>query len=162
MAGYTRQSLADIQTGIEIEAAPLNAEFNQLQSAFHNVTGHGHTGSGSGDGPPIVLTTSVSGVLPVANGGTGLSAISDLLAIEALAGTSGGLFKTAANTWALRTITGTANQITVTNGDGVAGAPTLSLPSTIAFASGQVLNWNSSDVTLIPLVINSKMVLCVL
>lgn len=30
-----------------------------------------------------------------------------------------------------RTITGTANQITVTNGDGTAGNPTLSLPSTI-------------------------------
>lgn len=40
--------------------------------------------------------------------------------------------KTAANTSAARTITGTANEITVTNGDGVSGNPTLSLPSSIA------------------------------
>lgn len=37
--------------------------------------------------------------------------------------------KTAANTSANRTITGTANQITVTNGDGVSGNPTLSFPT---------------------------------
>lgn len=39
--------------------------------------------------------------------------------------------KTAANTSAARTLTGTANEITVTNGDGVSGNPTLSLPSSI-------------------------------
>lgn len=39
--------------------------------------------------------------------------------------------KTAANTSAARTITGTASEITVTNGDGVSGNPTLSLPSSI-------------------------------
>ena len=69
MAGYTRQSAASIVALAEITASPLNAEFNQLQSAFHATTGHGHTGA-AGDGPLIVLTTSVSGVLPIANGGT--------------------------------------------------------------------------------------------
>jgi hypothetical protein len=39
--------------------------------------------------------------------------------------------RTAANTVAARTITGTAGQITVTNGDGVAGNPTLSLPADV-------------------------------
>lgn len=34
-----------------------------------------------------------------------------------------------------RTITGTANQITVTNGDGISGNPTLSLPQSIATSS---------------------------
>jgi hypothetical protein len=68
MAGYTRQSVADIVTGADITAAPLNAEFNALQGAFHLATGHTHSGT-SGNGPKIPLSTSVSGFLPVANGG---------------------------------------------------------------------------------------------
>jgi hypothetical protein len=45
--------------------------------------------------------------------------------------TNGLLTQTAADTFAGRTITGTTNQITVTNGDGVSGNPTLSLPQNI-------------------------------
>lgn len=56
----------------------------------------------------------------------------DLQAIAALS-TTGILARTAANTWALRTNTGTAAEITVTNGDGVAGNPTYSLPSALTF-----------------------------
>lgn len=54
----------------------------------------------------------------------------DLTAIAALAGT-GIAVRTAADTWAQRTITGTANEISVADGDGVAGNPTLSLPAVI-------------------------------
>lgn len=39
--------------------------------------------------------------------------------------TTGGVFQTGDNTFAKRTITGTANQITVTDGDGVSGNPTI-------------------------------------
>lgn len=46
-------------------------------------------------------------------------------------GSNGIVVKTAANTSAARTITGTANEISVSNGDGVSGNPTLSLPSAI-------------------------------
>jgi len=42
-------------------------------------------------------------------------------------GASGIVARTAANTSSARTITGTANEITVTNGDGVSGNPTLSI-----------------------------------
>src|SRR3990167_6781988 len=42
--------------------------------------------------------------------------------------TNGLLTQTAADTFTGRTITGKTNQITVTNGDGVAGNPTLSIP----------------------------------
>lgn len=45
--------------------------------------------------------------------------------------TNGVICQTAADTFAGRTITGTSNEINVTNGDGVAANPTLSLPSTI-------------------------------
>ncbi len=45
--------------------------------------------------------------------------------------TNGLLTQTAADTFTGRTLTGTANQLTVTNGDGVAGNPTLSLPADV-------------------------------
>lgn len=70
MAGYTRQSIADIVDGEDILAGPLNNEFNQLQSAFHATTGHAHDGS-SGSAPKINLVTSITGILPVTNGGIG-------------------------------------------------------------------------------------------
>lgn len=55
----------------------------------------------------------------------------DLTALAALS-TTGVVARTAANTYVPRTITGTASEITVTNGDGVAGAPTISLPTGIS------------------------------
>lgn len=45
--------------------------------------------------------------------------------------TNGLLTQTAADTFTGRTITGTANQISVSNGDGVSGNPTLSLPADV-------------------------------
>lgn len=70
MAGYTRQSVADIINGANITAPPLNSEFNQLQAAFAASTGHSHDGT-TGNAPLINLATSVSGYLPAANGGPG-------------------------------------------------------------------------------------------
>lgn len=61
----------------------------------------------------------------------------DLQAIAAIS-TTGVLARTAANTWAVRTVTGTANEITVANGDGVAGDPTLSLPVALTFTGKTV------------------------
>lgn len=69
MTGYTRQASGNIATGLPANAADVNAEFNQLESAFDTSTGHNHTGAANG--APIVLTTSVTGTLPIANGGTG-------------------------------------------------------------------------------------------
>lgn len=54
----------------------------------------------------------------------------DLAAIGALAGTGGLYAKTAANAAALRTIT-QGNGVTVTNGDGVAGNPTIAIGQAI-------------------------------
>jgi len=236
--GYTRQSAAEIQTGEVVEAAPLNAEFNQLQNAFDGTTGHTHDGT-VGEGPKINLTNSVVGVLPVANGGSGginkvnattaptanddandgysegslwiditgdviylcvdatptaaiwqryqlydagLTSIaglttaadrmiyttaSDTYAVTTLTSfartilddadaatvrttisaqtldstltalaaynTNGLLTQTAADTFAGRTLTGTANEVTVTNGNGVSGNPTISLPAALTF-----------------------------
>jgi len=70
MAGYTRQSVADIINGANITAPPINAEFNQILAAFNASSGHSHDGS-TGNAPKIPLGTSVSGYLLPANGGVG-------------------------------------------------------------------------------------------
>lgn len=66
---------------------------------------------------------------PINNNGTLTFALAnDLAAIEALSGT-GIAVRTTADTWTTRTITGTEGQVTVTNGNGASGNPTISLPN---------------------------------
>lgn len=78
--GYTRQSDAEIDDGEVIEAIDLDNEFDAIQAAFNGTTGHSHDGT-SGEGPKISLTTSISGILPVANGGNG--GINNISAVSA-------------------------------------------------------------------------------
>ena len=61
----------------------------------------------------------------------------DLAALAANS-TDGLWAHTAAGTGSARTITGTANEITATNGNGVSGNPTLSLPSALTFTGKTV------------------------
>lgn len=65
----------------------------------------------------------------------------DLLALEGLAGT-GFAVRSAANTWVQRTIVGTANNLVVTNGDGVAGNPTLNIGANVVTNTGGVVTDN--------------------
>ena len=63
----------------------------------------------------------------------------DLTALAALTGT-GILARTAAATYSTRTLTGTTNEITVTNGDGVSGNPTLSIPDAVTLVTLTLTN----------------------
>ena len=56
MAGYTRQSVADIIANAVIKAAPVNAEYNAIRDAFAASTGHKHDGS-TGEGGYAVSYT---------------------------------------------------------------------------------------------------------
>ena len=58
MAGYTRQSAADIVAGQVIKAAPVHNEFQQVQTAFAALTGHKHDGS-TGEGGYVPLIADV-------------------------------------------------------------------------------------------------------
>jgi hypothetical protein len=59
----------------------------------------------------------------------------DLAALEGLS-SAGIAARTGTDTWAVRTLTGTANEIEVTNGNGVSGNPTLALHSGVYRANG--------------------------
>lgn len=63
--------------------------------------------------------------------GSDVQAFDATLSALAVYNTNGLLTQTAADTFTGRTLTGTTNQITVTNGNGVSGNPTLSLPADV-------------------------------
>src|ERR1044072_4537725 len=87
----------------------------------------------AGDG--ITITRTNGTYVFSADPGAGIFQLADA-DLTALADnpTNGLLARTGAGTGAARTLTGTANEITVTNGDGVSGAPTFSLPAALVFA----------------------------
>ena len=58
MAGYSRQSAADIIANAVIKAAPVNAEYNALRDAFALAGGHKHDGSSTeGAYVPLIADT---------------------------------------------------------------------------------------------------------
>jgi len=87
-------------------------------------------GSTGADPALATLTAPAAGITITGGAGSITFALADdLSGLEALAGT-GLVTRTVANTYTERTITGTANQIDVVNGDGVAGNPTLDFSDT--------------------------------
>lgn len=55
MAGYTRKDVSNnINAGNTASAADIDLEFDGLEAAFNNSTGHGH-GGGAGEGMPITV-----------------------------------------------------------------------------------------------------------
>lgn len=96
----------------------------------------GSFSGGTGTVTSINLTAPAAGITvsggPVTGSGAiTLSLANDLAAVEGLSG-AGLAVRTAADTWAVRTITGTTDKIDVTNGSGAGGNPTLTIASTYA------------------------------
>src|SRR3989338_1835376 len=77
--------------------------------------------------------------------GTDVQAYDATLDSFAAYNTNGLITQTAANTFTGRTITGTANEITVTNGNGVSGNPTLSLGVTVAHGTYSAAFTNAAN-----------------
>jgi hypothetical protein len=114
-----------------ISAQPLDSTLTALaayntnglitQTAADTFTGRTLTGPVAG-----ITVTNGNGV----SGNPTLALADDLSAVEGLS-TTGITARTAASTWTTRTITGTANHVTLSNGDGVSGNPTIDLDSRI-------------------------------
>ena len=64
MAGYVRQSSAEIVDTLTIDAVDLNNEFDALVSAFVNTTGHKHDGTAA-NGPVIGLIGDANLAVPL-------------------------------------------------------------------------------------------------
>lgn len=78
--------------------------------------------------PAAGLTITGSGVAITSTGSPTFALANDLAGVEGLS-TNGIAVRTATDTWTTRTIGGTANRITITNGDGISGAPAIDIAS---------------------------------
>ena len=124
MTGYVRQSSSEIVDGETMNASDFNNEYNALQGAFDATTGHSHGGA-TGEGAPLTRA-----------------------ALASFGANAGFVVAISGSAFAARTLTGTANEITVTNGDGVSGNPTISLPSALTFTGKTVTGGTFSGITI--------------
>lgn len=106
-------------TGLTRSTNTVTVNTTQNIGTLSNLTSNGFVKTSGGNGTLSVDTASYQALDAT---------------LTALAGynTNGLVAQTAADTFAGRTITGTSNQIAVTDGNGVSGNPTLSLPDDIA------------------------------
>jgi hypothetical protein len=95
--------------------------------------------TGSGAFQVRSVAASNAGLLVTNGNGTAgnmtISLADDVAAIEALS-TTGIACRTASNTWSLRTLTGPAAGLSITNGTGVSGNPTIALANDLSALEG--------------------------
>ena len=104
------------------------------ESSANTVTGKSMSGA-SNTFTNIGNSSLTNSAITIAGTSTSLGGSITLDTIDNGLSSTGLIARTAANTRAARTITGTTNQVSVSNGDGVSGNPTLSTPQDIATSS---------------------------
>lgn len=154
------------QQTIDVGTAPNSGDGDHLRDAFIKINDnfdeiyggaviHDATAESSPD------MADELGIYSIANGalrkvtraallaiGTAVQAYNATLAAIAGLSQTGLVARTGAGSAAARTITETANEITVTNGDGVSGNPTLSLPNALTFTGKTITGGTFSGITL--------------
>lgn len=123
---YSKLSLTDSIVNADINSAAAIA-YSKL-----NLTGAILNADLAGS---IANNKLANSAITIAGNSTSLGGSISLDTIDNGLAATGLIARIAANTRAARTITGTSNQITVTNGDGVSGNPTLATPQDIGTSS---------------------------
>lgn len=141
-------------TSAQGASAAMRGEFSLVEAGFAKLPtllGNGSLSvfvNAGATGMEAVSAATARGRLGLAIGTNVQAYDADLDALAALAATAGMLSRTGAGAFAVRTLTGTANEITVANGDGSAAAPTFSLPATLTFTGKTVTGGTFNAVTL--------------
>jgi hypothetical protein len=112
--------------GLVRNAVELTDDFNSAANGIVAKTGFGDVSTRTLQQPAAGVTiTNPAGIA----GDPTFALANDLAALEAL-GSTGIAVRTAADTWAQRAVTGTADRVSVTNGNGVTGDPTVDIAAT--------------------------------
>lgn len=133
----------NLSTGSQPAGALGQMYFNTTNNELRYYDGAWKTiGTSGGSVTSVAATAPAAGFTisgsPITTSGTfTFSLADDLAAVEGIS-TTGITARTASNTWTTRTITGTSNEISLSNGDGISGNPTISLPSALTFTGKTV------------------------
>ena len=125
-------------TGSTGSSSVIRGEFDSIEDGFDKLPALNNTGN------QAVFVNAGGTALESVNNTTARARIgaqaqdADLDALAALDATVGFVVRAAAATFNRNVITGTANEITVTNGNGVAGNATISLPTALTYTGKTV------------------------
>lgn len=113
---------------------------NNVDVAANTAARHTHSNKAILDATTASFTTADETKLDGIEAGADVTDATNVAAAGAIMdgdfSTNGSMHRTAAGTYASRTITGTTNLITVTNGDGVAGNPTITIGNNVYRSGG--------------------------